>query len=161
VAVIYPANAPLWERILTSFVVSDSLTIGESTETGLTDIGRAYREAEQALGIGIRSHQQHIRFSEIGASAMLELLATPQATAFAESLLRPLVDHDANGRGDLVTSLGAWLEHNGQWDAAAAELGVHRHTLRNRIHRVSELLGRDLDVAAVRVELWTAVRLLS
>jgi PucR family transcriptional regulator, purine catabolism regulatory protein len=160
VAVIYPANALLREKVLISFVSSDSLTVGESTATGMTEIGRAYREAEQALGIGLRSHQQHMQFADIGASAMLELLATPQATAFAESLLRPLVDHDANGRGDLVTSLGAWLEHNGQWDAAAAELGVHRHTLRHRMRRVSELLGRDLDVAAVRVELWTAVRLL-
>jgi len=71
-----------------------------------------------------------------------------------------LVDHDAAGRGELVRSLGTWLEHNGQWDAAAAALGVHRHTLRNRMRRVSELLGRDLDVAAVRVELWTGVQIL-
>ncbi|HEY9377617.1 MAG TPA: helix-turn-helix domain-containing protein [Jiangellaceae bacterium] len=160
VAVIYPADARLRAKVRTSFVASDSLAVGESTEVGLTEIGRAYREAEQALGIAILSHQQHIQFADIGASAMLELLATPQAMAFAESLLRPLVDHDANSRGDLVNSLGAWLEHNGQWDTAAAELGVHRHTLRNRMRRVSELLGRDLDVAAVRVELWTAVRLL-
>jgi purine catabolism regulator len=91
---------------------------------------------------------------------MLELLTAPRATAFAESLLRPLIDHDAIGRGDLVSSLGVWLEHNGQWDSAAAALGVHRHTLRHRMRRVADLLGRDLDVAAVRVELWTGVQLL-
>jgi hypothetical protein len=28
------------------------------------------------------------------------------------------------------------------------------------MRRVSELLGRDLDVAAVRVELWTGVQIL-
>jgi PucR family transcriptional regulator, purine catabolism regulatory protein len=160
VALIYPANAPIRDKVLGSTVASDALTVGESTEAELAEIARAHREADQALAIGIHSHQQHIQFADIGASAMLGLLATPQATAFAESLLRPLIDHDASGRGDLVTSLGTWLEHNGQWDAAAAELGVHRHTLRHRIRRVSELLGRNLDVAAVRVELWTAVRLL-
>jgi hypothetical protein len=37
---------------------------------------------------------------------------------------------------------------------------VHRHTLRHRIRRTAELLGRDLDAAAVRAELWIALRLL-
>jgi PucR family transcriptional regulator, purine catabolism regulatory protein len=160
VAIIYPANARMRDRVLALASASAALTVGESTETQLTDVRRAYNEADQALGIGVHNHRQHTQFADIGASAMLELLATPQATAFAESLLRPLIDHDASGRGDLVTSLMAWLDHNGQWDAAAAELGVHRHTLRHRMRRVSELLRRDLDIAAVRVELWTAVRLL-
>jgi PucR family transcriptional regulator, purine catabolism regulatory protein len=160
VAIIYPANTRMRERVLALASASAALTVGESTETQLSDVGRAYSEADQALGIGVHHHRQHTQFADIGASAMLELLATPEATAFAQSLLRPLVDHDASGRGELVTSLRAWLDHNGQWDAAAAELGVHRHTLRHRMRRVSELLGRDLDIAAVRVELWTAVKLL-
>jgi PucR family transcriptional regulator, purine catabolism regulatory protein len=159
-AVMYPATARMREKVLAAAGASAALTVGESTDIELPDIGQAHREAEQALGVGIRRHQQHTQFGDIGASAMLELLATPQATAFAESLLRPLIEHDASGRGDLVASLRAWLDHNGQWDAAAAELGVHRHTLRHRIGHAATLLGRDLDVAAVRVELWTAVRLL-
>jgi len=136
------------------------LTTGESSEAGLADLARAYREADQALQVGMRTGRRHTSFADIGASGLLQLLATPQATAFAESLLRPLIDHDAAGRGDLLRSLGAWLEHNGQWDAAAASLGVHRHTLRHRMRRVEELLGRELDVTAVRMELWAGVQLL-
>jgi purine catabolism regulator len=34
---------------------------------------------------------------------------------------------------------------------------VHRHTLRKRIRRVEELLGRDLDSPGVRAELWLAL----
>ena len=59
-----------------------------------------------------------------------------------------------------MRSLAGWLEHNGEWDAAAAALGVHRHTLRNRIRRAGTLLDRDLGSAAVRAELWVALRLL-
>jgi purine catabolism regulator len=160
VAVIYAAGARIRAQVLAAVGASESLTTGESSETRLAELGRAHHEAQQALAIGMHNHQRHTEFADIAASAMLGLLATPQAAAFAESLLRPLIDHDASGRGDLVTSLRAWLDHNGQWDAAAAELGVHRHTLRHRMRRVSELLGRDLDVAAVRVELWAAVHLL-
>ena len=42
--------------------------------------------------------------------------------------------------------------------AVAAELGVHRHTLRKRIDRVVELIGRDLDSAHTRSELWIALK---
>ena len=61
-------------------------------------------------------------------------------------------------RGDLVASLAAWLSRHGQWDAAAADLGVHRHTLRYRMRRVEEILGRSLDDPDVRMELWLALK---
>jgi purine catabolism regulator len=73
-------------------------------------------------------------------------------------LLAPLRAHDAGGRGDLVDSLRAWLARHGQWDAAAGDLGVHRHTLRYRVRRAEEILGRTLDDPDTRAELWFALR---
>ncbi|MFC6930362.1 helix-turn-helix domain-containing protein [Actinomadura yumaensis] len=46
---------------------------------------------------------------------------------------------------------------NGQGEAAARALGVHRHTLRARMRKAARLLGRDLDDPAVRAELWIAL----
>jgi hypothetical protein len=69
-------------------------------------------------------------------------------------------EHDAHGRGDLVASVRAWLSRHGQWDAAAADLGVHRHTLRYRMRRVEEILDRSLDDPDVRMELWLALKAL-
>ncbi len=40
---------------------------------------------------------------------VLPLLADDAVRAFADGLLRPLNEHDATGRGDLVASLRAWL----------------------------------------------------
>jgi purine catabolism regulator len=160
VAIVYPAGGGLRDRVLARARAADDLTVGESAEVELDDLAKAHHEADQALHAGLRADRRYTAFADIGASGLFELLATPQAHAFAESLLRPLIDHDAAGRGDLVRSLGAWLEHNGQWDAAAAVLGVHRHTLRHRIRRVEELLGRDLGATAIRMELWAGVQLL-
>jgi purine catabolism regulator len=78
--------------------------------------------------------------------------------AFADALLAPLLEADRAGRGDLARSLRTWLAHHGQYEPAAAELGVHRHTLRNRIRRAGELLGRDLDTPGARAELWFALQ---
>jgi hypothetical protein len=83
---------------------------------------------------------------------------TPPSEAISRSLLGPLADYDRRQHGDLVASLRAFLEHNGNWEAAARALGVHRHTLRYRVRRVAELTGRDLDQAADRVEFWLALQ---
>jgi purine catabolism regulator len=159
-AVVYPAAGRLRGRVLAAVAGTAGVVAGESTEAGSVELARALREAEQALAAGIRSGAPLTCFADIGASGLLSLLAGPSAGAFAESLLRPLIEHDRSGRGDLVRSLATWLEHNGEWDAAATAVGVHRHTLRHRVRRAAELLGRDLDAAAVRAELWIALRLL-
>ena len=71
--------------------------------------------------------------------------------------VEPLVAADRAGSTDLVNSVRVWLSHHGQWEPAATQLGVHRHTLRKRIGRAGELLGRDLDSPGVRAELWLAL----
>jgi len=81
--------------------------------------------------------------------------------AFADSLLGGLIEHDRTGRGDLLASLRVWLTHLGQWDPAAGELGIHRHTLRNRMNTVEDILGRSLDSPGTRSELWLAMELIA
>jgi purine catabolism regulator len=54
-------------------------------------------------------------------------------------------------------SLHAYRAANGQGDPAAKALGIHRHTLRARMKKAAELLGRDLDDPGVRAELWIAL----
>ena len=136
------------------------VSAGESHPVSLAETRRGHREAGQALGVGLRLGRRLTTFTDVGGEGLLRLLATPDGLAFAESVLRPLRDHDAGSRGDLVHSLRVWLEHNGHWDGAAASLGVHRHTLRHRIRRVEELLDRDLGASGVRAELWTALQVL-
>ncbi|QDY79283.1 PucR family transcriptional regulator [Streptomyces qinzhouensis] len=118
----------------------------------------ALRQAEQALSVARRRGRALVEHGELVAGSVLPLLADDAVRAFADGLLRPLYEHDATGRGDLVASLRAWLSRHGQWDAAAADLGVHRHTLRYRMRRVEEILGRSLDDPDVRMELWLSLK---
>jgi len=99
-----------------------------------------------------------VEHDRLASGSVLPLLADDAVKAFSDGLLRALYEHDATGRGDLVASLRAWLSRHGQWDAAAADLGVHRHTLRYRMRRVEEILGRSLDDPDVRMELWLALK---
>lgn len=134
------------------------LAVGLSAPTGPMAAANAYRQAEQALSVARRRGRALIEHEDVAAGSVLPLLADDAVRAFADGLLRALREHDATGRGDLVASLRAWLARHGQWDAAAADLGVHRHTLRYRMRRVEEILGRSLDDADVRMELWLALK---
>ena len=74
-------------------------------------------------------------FADLAAPGLAAVLDPAATQAFADSLLAPLVAADRAGTGDLVHSLRVWLAHHGQWEPAAAQLGIHRHTLRKRVHR--------------------------
>ncbi|MFJ5558504.1 PucR family transcriptional regulator [Streptomyces sp. NPDC093250] len=136
----------------------DGLVIGMSAPAGPIAASAAYKQAEQALSVARRRGRILVEHEHMAAGSVLPLLADDAVRAFADGLLRALHEHDATGRGDLVASLRAWLSRHGQWDAAAAELGVHRHTLRYRMRRVEEILGRSLDDPDVRMELWLALK---
>lgn len=132
--------------------------VGVSSSVRVEHVARAHQQAEQALSVARRRGRAVAEYGEVATESVLPLLADEAVRAFADGLLRALREHDAHGRGDLVASLRAWLSRHGQWDAAAAELGVHRHTLRYRMRRVEEILGRSLDDPDVRMELWLALK---
>ncbi|AYL38982.1 MULTISPECIES: PucR family transcriptional regulator [Streptomyces] len=134
------------------------LVVGLSAPAGPIAASAAYKQAEQALSVARRRGRALVEHEHMAAGSVLPLLADDAVRAFADGLLRALHEHDATGRGDLVASLRAWLSRHGQWDAAAADLGVHRHTLRYRMRRVEEILGRSLDDPDTRMELWLALK---
>ncbi|MFF6963292.1 PucR family transcriptional regulator [Streptomyces anthocyanicus] len=136
----------------------ESLVVGVSAPSGPIAASAAYKQAQQALSVARRRGRVCVEHEHVAAGSVLPLLADDAVRAFADGLLRALRDHDATGRGDLVASVRAWLSRHGQWDAAAADLGVHRHTLRYRMRRVEEILGRSLDDPDVRMELWLALK---
>jgi purine catabolism regulator len=123
---------------------------------------RAYQEARFALeaaGAAGGKAAPVATVAELGSHRLLLARQEDVALeAISRGLLGPLLDYDRRQHGDLVASLRAFLEHNGNWEAAARALGVHRHTLRYRVRRVAELTGRDLDSAADRVEFWLALQ---
>ena len=58
----------------------------------------------------------------------------------------------------LLGTLEAWFEHGGSGTRAAAALHCHRNTVLNRLARVAELTGRDINDPRAAAELYAAVR---
>ena len=153
VVVVCTADSHGWLEELAARVGA-SAGISDST----VDIAIGLVQARQALAAAQTERLPVVRFAEHAGRGLLALVTPDAAAAFAYGLLAPLRRHDETGRGDLVASLYCWLEHHGHWDLAATQLGVHRHTLRNRMDKVEVLTGRSLASPGVRAELWLALQ---
>ncbi|GAA4199085.1 PucR family transcriptional regulator [Streptosporangium oxazolinicum] len=129
--------------------------VGVGAPAGLGDLRAGLDQADRALASARRGTARVVRFADLAGQGLLSLLDPGAAEAFSRALLAPLREYGS--RADLLGSLRAYLDCNGHWDAAAQRLGVHRHTLRYRMRRVAELVGRDLEDPAVRAELWVAL----
>jgi purine catabolism regulator len=98
-------------------------------------------------------------YRDLGSFQLLLSLQDSDALRlFCESLLGPIEHGEGHYGGELMRSLEAFIECNGQWESAARRLYCHRHTLRYRIRKVEELTGRDLGSARDRIEFWLALR---
>jgi purine catabolism regulator len=98
-------------------------------------------------------------FHDLGSfQLLLSLQETDALRLYCDSLLGPIERGEGHYGGELMRSLEAFIECNGQWEAAARRLYCHRHTLRYRLRRIEELNGRDLASARDRIEFWLALR---
>nr|WSY49491.1 PucR family transcriptional regulator [Streptomyces sp. NBC_00886] len=135
------------------------------TWAGLSDVhdpGRGPVALREALNAAAAAQARGVADLVVFESLVGQSLAAdPEVRAALESLaearLGPLSAYDTRQGTELVASLRALLEHNGQWEAASAALSVHRHTLRSRVERIQQVLGTDLDSAHVRAELLLAL----
>ena len=98
-------------------------------------------------------------YRDLGSFQLLLALQDDDALRlFCDSILAPIEQSEGAYGGELMRSLEAFIEENGQWERAAKRLYCHRHTLRYRMRRVEELTGRSLSNARDRIEFWLALR---
>jgi purine catabolism regulator len=162
VHVLIPAEpAPDLEQLSKAVAAKAEIELraGAGAAVPIAEIERSLREARYALQVCRLEGWPHAGFADLGTYRLLLSMAEPDALrAFADSLLAPLDAYDRDQHGELVGSLQAFLQHNARWEAAAADLYVHRHTLRYRMRKVEELTGRDLKNSFDRMEFWLALR---
>ena len=135
--------------------------VGRSVSGG--EARRSYHEARctlEAVSLGLAGRDARIAtYRDLGSFQLLLSLQDDEALKlFCDSILGPIEQSEGYYGGELMRSLEAFIEENGQWERAAKRLFCHRHTLRYRIRRVEELTGRDLASARDRIEFWLALR---
>ncbi|MGW0825611.1 PucR family transcriptional regulator [Streptomyces sp. NPDC002845] len=82
----------------------------------------------------------------------------PDLAAFVDRAIGPLREHDRRSKPPLLPTLETYLAHAGRKAETARELHLNRQTLYNRLARIGELLGTDLDDPQTVLALSLALR---
>ncbi|UNO43760.1 PucR family transcriptional regulator [Streptomyces sp. MST-110588] len=142
-------------EVLGRFAPGCPAGIGAPTAPGSVRI--SIRQAAGLLGVS-RASGEPVEARPSDASRLLLGLGDRRTLhGYADAVLGAL-DLVDNGE-ELLTTLAAWLETGGAWDATSRRLGVHRHTVRNRLDKAMALTGRRLENPDDRFDLWLATRI--
>ncbi|MGB4137251.1 MAG: PucR family transcriptional regulator ligand-binding domain-containing protein [Microbacterium sp.] len=138
---------------------AEGVTLGIGAVSSAREIRRAYLGARHAATIGRTGGERIVRFADL--AAMKLLLGSSDSGAlydYLDVVLGPLMRGRATPKNAVLKeTLSVFLDCNGRWSEAAARLDVHRHTLRTRMERISELTGRDPESSYDRMELSLAL----
>lgn len=125
------------------------LTVGRSRRCAdPVDLYRAGSEARLAVNVGEAEGRPLLAFEDTGAYRLL-LPAMSEDPAelerFYAETIQPLVSYDEQYETELVATVEAYLDNDGNVAATAKQLFTHRHTIRYRLERVRELCGHDVS----------------
>jgi sugar diacid utilization regulator len=112
--------------------------------------------AEQAVRLGRRLYGPgHVTvFADLGPYCFVLGRPTAEIRSFCRTILGPLADR---AQQDELRTLEEFLRAHGSVNAVARALFLHRNTVRQRLKRIGELTGADLEDADQRVQLYLAV----
>ena len=120
------------------------------------DLHRAGSEARLAVNVGEAEGQALLAFEDTGAYRLLlpAMSEDPgELERFYAETVEPLSAYDEQYETELVTTVEAYLDNDGNVAATAKQLFTHRHTIRYRLERVRELCGHDVSATEGREKL--------
>jgi PucR family transcriptional regulator, purine catabolism regulatory protein len=112
----------------------------------LGEVQQGYAEAQETISVGRAVNPNGRLFFAEDSSALRHFAKSLAGRADKEGggRLRPLIEHDAAHRSDLVNTLDCFLAVNQNLALAARQLNIHRHTVAYRLEKIVELLGVPL-----------------
>jgi purine catabolism regulator len=112
--------------------------------------------AEQAVRLGraLNGPGRVTVFADLGPYCFVLGRPTEEIRSFCRTILGPLAE---SAQRDELRTLEEFLRAHGSVNAVARALFLHRNTVRQRLKRIGELTGADLEDADQRVQLYLAV----
>lgn len=128
----------------------------------LLSIPRSYREAQHAVKIGraLNGPNTIACFAELGIYRMLlQFAQTQNPNEFFCEALQRLLEYDQQADKELVKTLTAFLECNGNLTETSDRLFIHRNTLKYRLERIRDITQIDLDDSENRLMLHLGLKM--
>ncbi|AFQ46232.1 PucR family transcriptional regulator [Desulfosporosinus meridiei] len=124
-------------------------------------IHRSFQEARSALELGqlFDLNEPLIAFQDLGVMRLLYRLDRQELEDFRNEILGPLLKFDRENNLALEETLLVYLTSSTDLNAAGEKLFLHPNTLRYRLKKATEILGRDLSVLENQMNLFIALKI--
>jgi DNA-binding PucR family transcriptional regulator len=166
-----------------TFLQNNRGSVKEFGETFVAKVKPALKSADIVLGIsnlcqnmqqfsaGFKEANKAIEICKIKKNAssvvmaadlgflglLLDARKPEELLSFADSLIGPLLEYDANKGSELLKTVYTYLENECNLYKTARILNVSISGMRYRINRIRELTGLDLTVSSTRYDIHLAV----
>jgi sugar diacid utilization regulator len=120
------------------------------------DLYRAGQEARLAVNVAEAERIELLSFEDTGSYRLLLPAMSEESgelERFYTETVAPLSAYDEQYETELVRTIEAYLENDGNVTPTAEQLFTHRHTIRYRLERVKELSGHDITSTEGREKL--------
>jgi hypothetical protein len=120
------------------------------------DLFRAGQEALLAANVAEADGVALLAFEDTGSYRLLLPAMSEESgelERFYDETVAPLAAYDEQYETDLVSTIEAYLENDGNVTPTADQLFTHRHTVRYRLERVRDLCGHDITSTEGREKL--------
>lgn len=116
---------------------------------------RSYRQAKRLFALC----EGQVRFFEDSGiyRLLLELDDAALLEQYCTDTLGGLLRRDVKKKEDLLHTLEVYLSCSGRLKEAAEQLGVHKNTVTNKLHRCEALMRRDLSEHTARLDVEVAL----
>ncbi|MEU6508319.1 helix-turn-helix domain-containing protein [Streptomyces sp. NPDC046942] len=128
---------------------------------GPEELAGALAQARYALTSARTTVPDASRLTDAGSLITLDALLTgvpaEVRTAYARTVLGPLLETGRPSIAALLGTLETFLACDGSWARTAQALHLHANTVHYRVERIERLTGRDLSRLRDRLDLWAAL----
>lgn len=129
---------------------------------GLENFNNSYLDSVKAINTGkILNDSKIISFENLGIYKILcQEHIEDELIKFYNTTLRPLVEYDEKKSTELVKTLNAYFEYNGNLKKMSDALFTHYNTVLYRIQRINEITKMNLENPNDRLNLEIALKIM-
>jgi len=129
--------------------------------SGMENFHKSFKDSLKAMRISKATKEKSIvSYNSLGVFKILcQDHLDEELERFYDETLKPLVDYDEKKSTELVKTLEAYFEFNGNFKKISNEIFAHYNTVLYRMQRIREVTGMDLEDFDDRLNLEIAVKI--
>ncbi|WP_027363593.1 PucR family transcriptional regulator [Desulfotruncus alcoholivorax] len=143
-ALLYLAREIIDEVKRSMGAIAVSIGIGGYSEK-LSQLTQSYYQAEQALKIGrkIKGAIGIFDYEQLGVYSFLLSFGNEELKENCRQCLAKVIEYDQSTNGELIKTMEMYLDCNENISKTAEKLYVHPNTVKYRLERIKEILGKN------------------